>query len=218
MKPAQLLKLNCRAIGMRNYAVLMGDGSATITGGFGGWTSHERPDNISFTEWNGQEPIRQDIPIMFDGFKHHEDYEATIRSVLQLARNGNNPPPVFTMRGPIYYRHLRWVLENVTFDEGSRRRSKDGRVIRQAMTLSVMQYIDADSIDIKKRKRKKKNGKGNHKPRVVRAKEKDNVIQMAIRFYGDRSKWKLILKSNPKLPKDPHKHLPKGTKVKIPAG
>lgn len=201
-----------------DYAVAMGDGAPLITGGYGGWTSVDRPDDISFTEWPGSEPVRQSVPIVFSGLKWGESQEEEIREILKLARHKGEPPPVFTIHGAIHHKKLRWVMESVEFGDPIRSK-KTGKVIFQPMTLNIMEYIDPDEIKLRrKKKRKKKHDKERRRGSVHRAKQGDTMVKMAVRFYRDRKKWRLIRAANPRLPRDPRKVIPKGTKVKIPAG
>jgi hypothetical protein len=202
----------------------MGDGPAVLTGGLGGWTAIQRADDVSITDWEGQEPLTQDVPLMLDGYGEGESVEPLLASLIKLGRPGDSSrPPVFRVKGPIFFPHLHWVLPEggIDLDEDSAIRGDGGTLLRQALTLHLLEYVRPDRIKSHKRKRKQsergdpaKTGGTAFPGRIYVTKKGDTLITVAHNLYGDWQQWKAIGAKNHIA--DPHRKLPAGTRLRLP--
>jgi hypothetical protein len=213
-----------------NISVPMGEGPATIVGGLGGWREVERQDDISATDWGGQEPLKQDVPLMLDGWGRRESVERELRTLFKLGRDaagGESVPPVFKVYGPIHfdaftYPKMRWVLGaggiELSTDEDEVIRGTDGTLYRQGLTLHLMEYVRADQIKLKGRRGRGRKGPATGgteaPPRTYTTKKDDTLVEIAKRFYGDWTVAKEIGKRNDIG--DIHRKLPAGKKLRLP--
>lgn len=128
---------------------------AQITDGYGGWEEVGRSSDLSLTRWAGQAPLRMTVPLFLDGFGESQSVQRDLDKVLRLGRSkdGDEAPPVFRLSGPVPFSGQRWVMES-TPEMGDAFRAKDGRLVRQALTLSLMEYVRPDRIKIKRRRGK----------------------------------------------------------------
>lgn len=192
----------------------LGAGAAQITDGFGGWEEIARPNQAPITEWT-HEPLRRlTVPIMLDGWAENEPVQGRLGDLLDLGRaHKGDPPPVFTVEGPIPLSGKKFVVESISLDTESTLRAPNGNLLRQALTLNLMEYIAADQITIKKIKNrgekytvkdgdtylliaKKKAPKGSGADEI-----RDYAVQIA-KANGDRS--------------DIRKQLKEGKEIKLP--
>jgi hypothetical protein len=198
-----------------DFWVDMGDGPATLTGGLGGWQTVERIDDVALTDWVGQGPLTQDIPVMLDGYPD-ESVERDLKNILALGRDTEGPPPVFEIDGPIYFPEAHWVLPDggIALDPGSTIRSDNGTILRQALTLSVLEYVPPDEVRLRGKKRHKDRfGVADNRALTVVTKPGDNLAKIAAREFGDWRKWTLIGPKNSIA--DPHRILPAGRVIRL---
>lgn len=194
----------------------MGSGSPTITSGLGGYAEVTRPNDISITEWVSPTPIKQDIPIMFDGFAERQSVQEDVDKVFSLARNPGGTPSPFTLYGPIQYSGMEYVIESIT-DNGSERQEGTGILIRQELVLHIMEHVASDSIGIFGSPGGGgggAGGKGANDPKKYTVKDSDTLKKIAVKVYKKTSAWKAIGQLN--NIRDPNKKLKKGTKLNMP--
>lgn len=189
------------------------------TAGYGGWVEYARPKAIPFTIWEGGTARKQDISVMIDGFATGESVEADVELVKRLGRPPNQkddtPPPVFRVFGPIHESGSRFVLEALEF--GAVIRDDDGTILRQELTLKLIEYVDPDEIRLRRKKAQKKIAFGDpiieHHSQIYEAKKGDTLKKIAAKFYGDASRWKTLSELN--NIRDPNKKLTPGQKIKL---
>jgi hypothetical protein len=202
--------------------ILMGDGAATITGGVGGWQQVKRPDAKSLTEWSGQDTITQSVPLMINGFKLGNSVQGQANDIIALGRNTTDDevPPVFRMFGAIHFQWLPWVLESVEWLDGEEDviRDNDTTLLRQAVILHVAEFEDPDQIRLKRIRHAFGTGKGggtNYPGNQYIVRKGDDLIKIAAKVYGDRTRWKVLAKKNDI--RDPNKELQPGRVINLPA-
>lgn len=129
-----------------SVTALLGDGVAKPTTG-GGWAVVPRPKWVGFTEWEGVDPYRMTIPLVFDGFAEDRSVELDIETLRQMMRPLDTPrtrPPIVRLIGPIPLSHLNWGIQNI--DYGDELRRSDGQRVRAFFTLEVIEWIQADVL------------------------------------------------------------------------
>lgn len=208
--------------------VLFGEGPVIVNSGYGGWEITPRQRRVGLTVWNGREPFKMSIPVMFDGFIHRSSQELAIsrlsRMGLPPSRGENQEPPVINISGAAlpHPGPVDWVIES--FDWGNNviwDFSVKGVMsrLRQDCTVHLMQYIEEDRIAFKKIGNKTPPAstvapKGWRASTIVKAGEK-SLVQVAKRVYkpnrpGD---YKLLGKAN--SINDP-KHIRVGQRLRVP--
>jgi len=206
----------------------MGDGPAIITGGLGGWQTIDRQDDIAATDWVGQGPLTQDVPLLLDGYAEGDSVERAMNTVFKLgrdARGNENVPPVFTIDGPIYFSDSHWVLPDgsIDLDPASVIRRDDGELLRQAFTLHLLEYVKPDQVKLRGKKKTPKHQRGEPgktggtafpgKSYTV-SKGGQSLHEIAAILYGDPGEWKAIGRANDIA--DPNRKLPAGKVLKLP--
>lgn len=206
-----------------------GPGAPTPTAGYGGWEEVKRPSDVALTDWSGNTPFKQDILVMLDGWSDGQSVEPQLDLLEQLgrAKKEDDEPPVFRVFGPLHNSGMHYVLEGIDF--GAALRDSKGTLVRQELTLHLMEYVRPDRIRLRKKKKgsgKNKDGKDYNTtsggsggigpgPSVYTTKAGDTLRSIAAKFYGKASLWMELGELN--QVRDPNKVLPVGTKVKLPA-
>jgi nucleoid-associated protein YgaU len=204
-----------------DVTVPMGEGVATLTGGLGGWQTVERQDDVAVTDWVGQAPLAQDVPLMLDGGRRRRSVERELAALLKLGRPpGQRVPPIFKVFGPVHFSGNEWVLPDggieLSTDEDECCRRNDGELYRQALTLHLLEYVKPDTIRI----RGKKNAHGQIADaevvggtHTVRS-DARTLAKIAAKVYGDWRRWQDIGRVNGIH--DPNKPLQVGRVLKLP--
>lgn len=203
-----------------DITVPMGDGPATITAGLGGWQSIDRVDDLALTDWSGQAPLEQDVPLILDGFTTGDSVERELTTLFKLARDFSGEktaPPVFKVFGPVFFEGKSWVLPEggLELDTASTIRRDDGELLRQALTLHLLEFVKPDVL--KERKKHKGIGRrpGPGIPVAYSTRQGDTFEKIAGRIYGDPSRWREIAKKNPKYPLNPWLSIPAGRTLNL---
>lgn len=186
-----------------DITVDMGNGPATLVGGLGGWEVIQRVNDLSATVWNGQEPLMQDIPVLLDGWEKERSVERELNTLFKLSRDFDNKdreaPPVFKVFGPIHYEGKNWVLPEggIELNTEDAIRLQDGTLVRQPLTLHLLEYVKPEVI--RRRRKPKKHGKLKGGVRDVNPKTKgggrpvtkdgDTLQKVAARHLGDWKRW-----------------------------
>lgn len=129
-----------------------------IMGGHGGWTTTARARKIALTQWNGNDPLRLAIPLLFDAkIDHLAKQKICMINLGKMGlppRGGGEPPIVHidgpgdlvdpTGKGP----KQDWVIENLQWGTNVRReRVVDGLgELRQDVVVNLIEYIDEDRV------------------------------------------------------------------------
>lgn len=197
------------------FAAKLGDGPIMVTDGFGGWSEVPRPQNKPITRWNGAGTLKLKIPLLFDRVKERQPIDWMVRTVYDLGRveGGTEEPPVFTLVGNFMFSNRRWVLLE-TPETTNIIRNRDGKLFRQEITITVMEYVPADQLKFRRLPKKKV-------ARRVEAKKGDTINKIAHRLSKKKGKEKVreFAKEMAKLNKirDRNQVLKEGRKIKVPA-
>lgn len=190
--------------------VLRGDGPPTMVGGGGGWSVENRPRRIGFTLWQGRDPYRMDVPVLFDGWPD-DSVEDDIARLNQMQIGGDlQEPPTITISGAVPIKGATWVIEGIDWSSDDenvywvRQQGSDFR-LRQAATIHLLQFKAEERLKVTVARAL---------PNVYITKKGDTLRSVARDMYGNASKWTVIKKANPKI-KDPN-NIPAKTRLTIP--
>lgn len=180
--------------GSPTLTVLQG-GPATIIGGVGGWEVVARPKRTGLTRWNGRDPRRLNIPVMFDSHIADTSQEDDIALLIKLGTPAvaNVPPPKFKITGAVPHGGFIYVIEDIEWGSNIIWRERGGVKYRtrQDAVVRVLQYVAADYVE-----RAKGPGGLPSVPARYVIKQGDTLASIALKFYGDRNYWRKIAKLN----------------------
>lgn len=128
----------------------LGNGPALITGGGAEYEGGKRPQADAVTLFMGNGLLTMDVPVLFDGWPE-TSIQAHVDQILALCRGvGRKQPPHFKATGPIPYSGSRWQMQMPEWGE-TLRSSKSGVLVRQALTLKLIEWNDPTAIDYRNR-------------------------------------------------------------------
>lgn len=202
------------------FSLPLGKGPAVVVGGGARFEEVPRPEDTSLTVYEGNDPIRLDVPVFLDGWPHHGRGEESVNPDLQrvldicVGSNGNRPP-WFRATGPIPFSGRRFVMAGLP-EWGAEQRSERSHraLVRQEITLHLLEFEDPDTIRFRRRRRRGRgNGGTSAPPSSVKAKGR-TLVQIAAAYFGDPSRAKEIGKMNGI--RDVRKKLPANRRIKLP--
>jgi hypothetical protein len=193
------------------FQARIGDTIANPTDGYGGWQVTSRPRARGLTEWNGANPMTIDIPILFDGWPD-DSQEDAIKQLEMMAGwggEGGEPPLLaFNSNGVIPHDQFNgpthdWVISQLQWGDADRDRW--GARVRQAVTVTVMEYVEDDVLSDESAAQRHKATKNahrhkgrkpstKHEPYVV--KKGDTLPKIAKRRLGSSKRWREIAQLN----------------------
>ena len=190
--------------------VLLGEGEVELSNGESNWEVIDRPNDLGVVEFTGATPYTMKVPLMFDGFSSNEDVSQDVKTLLSLVRSVEGPragePDSFKILGPVPFSgETTWVASTYTWGPSLK---EDNILYRQEIELEVVEYVRPDLTTFRRFTPPKP-----QRPKRYRVKKGDTLFSIAIKFYHNRSKWKLIAKRN-KI-RDPRK-LKVGQVLKLP--
>jgi len=197
-----------------NFVVPLGDGPVQPTQGGPVINELTRPGRPSLTQAENQQLVRLDVPAFWDGLEEEvDDVEPDVMQVVGLALQ--LPMRDFVAEGPMPFSGGRFLMD---WPEWGKQWRRHKRIIQWELTLKLVEYNSPG--DLKPHHR----GSGGHPgsdggvraPAVVTLPKPMNLIEVAAIYAGDPAEAKAIGKANGIH--DIKKKLPKGTKIKIPAG
>ncbi|GAB6901870.1 LysM peptidoglycan-binding domain-containing protein [Kineosporia succinea] len=217
-----LVRVSDKRIAMR---ARFGPSLPKVQDGYGGWKIIDRPRKRSMTEWQGPQPMRASLQMLFDGFAASRLGQSQAQSIAYLERhfaptNGALVPPAFRVLGawPLD-EAMHWVCDGLQVDDDTAMtivRRSDRVPLRTLVTLSLLQYVPGDVI-IKTsaaKRSKEKQGSGS-KTKIYVVKQGDTLGKIAAKQLGSAKRAADIKKLNPSI-RDP-KHLKVGLRLKLPA-
>lgn len=200
----------------------LGDGPILPVDGFGGWEEVPIPGQVNLTDYSGVPTLKLDIPILFG---NPEDYAQNVGQdgkylrLLHLARSfedGDEPPVVQIFGAAMPFGSGgNFVILGFDVDPTSVEKREGGKLVRLALTMHVSEYSNPNAVKILKRKKKNPSANGGTTvpPSHYTVKEGDTLFSIALKFYGDRSKWQEIANINDI--RDP-RNIEPGRKIKLP--
>lgn len=193
---------------------LLGTVPPSRSDGLGGWQEVPRERNTALPEYTGASVPKVDITVLLDGWPD-TSVQRDIDWLMNLGRRDGTQTPVFTVVGPVYLSGQKLVI-GTGIDFGQfERRSRDGALVRQELTLHCWKYRTADvltSSSAKKRKKHDGGGKQSH-PKTYTVRKGDTLSKIAAKVYGKASDWHRIADANGI--RDP-RHIKVGQVLKLP--
>jgi hypothetical protein len=222
-QPRQKFRVTFTADGVGAVTALLGDTPADIPSGYGGWVVVSRQRKIGLTVWQGKDPLRMAVSILFDGFIDGTSQEIPISRLSRMALPpaGGGEPPVVKVSGLGVPKPgpTEWVIESLAWGTNVIWENAANGVLarlRQDCVVSLLQYVDDDRVAFKGlQPASSPTGKSKSGwPKTYTAKAGDTLNTIAKHFYGDASKWKKIGDANGI--RDP-RSVKKNQKLRIPA-
>jgi hypothetical protein len=134
----------------------LGEGSAGVTAGYGGLTLEPRPKDVALVTWEGGEPTQVTIPFTIGSKRrpNGRETERTARALEKLAGQGGKyrPPAVIVdAAGAVPHdytqaRHVRWRVEDLTWDLDAESRGGAGRRVWCVGSLVLRQDVTDSSL------------------------------------------------------------------------
>jgi hypothetical protein len=216
--------------GFPDVIVLLDATPAQVMGGHGGWTTTARQRKIALTQWQGNDPIRLAVPVIFDSSINDitkQNIAIKNLGLMALPPKGGGEPAIINIKSdsgalpdPTGKGGKQdWVIENLQWGTNV---IKDPGKTRQDVVINLLEYIDADRVAFANLPSISKHHKG-HKPRKgargtkdgsqsrganthgwpkwYTPKPYDTLPKIAALFYHDSSKWHRIATAN--LIRDP---------------
>lgn len=200
---------------------MLGEGTPQVIDGYAGWEVVDRPKRRGLTYWKGSNPVRLEVPILFDDFAdrpfRNRSVEKECRKLEKMAgliRDGIEPPLLTIHSGGVIPHDYRdspqneWVIE--TLDWGEAIRSRNGDRIRQAGIITFLLYVDADSL--RRLGQRLERARKGTKIYVVKRGDK-SLREIARKRLGSGDKWRQI--GNLNGIRDP-KNIFEGQRLRIP--
>lgn len=216
MKPVRIVAQNPPI----DITVPMGDGPAYPTGGLGGYVPIELQDDVDGVDWEGQEGLTEDVPLLLNGYEADSPVDREWNTIKKLGRDANGDerrPPVFKVYGPVEYPGKAWVLPKGGIEvnrESIMKRNGSGELLRIEFTLHLLEYIAPDALKSRRRRRV-----GKVFPNVavggtytVHA-GGENCQEIAARIFNDWRQGEQLAKRNGV--RDPLRKLPAGRVLKV---
>lgn len=133
-------------------------------GGYGGWTVTDRPKRKGLPTWQGIDPRRVLVPIIIginklgDCLVRNVSAEPDRTALERLAQPPavGQEPPIVTVTGAVPHANVAWVIEDFDWDTDPIY-SASGFIVRQAVTVHLLEHVIDDAIGYPKPKVTAKN-------------------------------------------------------------
>ncbi len=194
-----------------DITVQMGDGPATPTAGFAAWEIIERAEGKGITDRASVPPFQQDVPVFLDGYAKGNSVQRQLDTLLEL---GGEEPAVFRAFGPIHRSGIHYVLGGEP-EFGEVIRDEDGTLLRQRLTLRLMEYVRPDTLGQRLKKRRSRRGVATYTTggSTYVTKAGETLGEIASRLYGNWERWREIGDKNGI--RDPLRKLPGRRTLKL---
>jgi len=199
--------------GKKKVEVLRAEAPPKESGGTAIWEVVDRPNKTGITVFRGRQPVRVDLPVMFDAWAEGKSVEPRIQTLKDMASPpaAHTPPVKIKVDGAYPSRYLTWVIDGIDWGDMILY-SKIGTAVvrvRQDAVVHLLQHVSAELVHTSKQT--SKGAAPLFTPYKVKA--GDTLSKIAAQVYHDRDKWTVIAKYN--NIRDPNK-LTKDQTIKIP--
>lgn len=190
------------APGIGSVIMLPDSTTSQVNGGYGGWDVVSRPKRKGLTQWNGKDPIRMQIPILFDGHRKRNSQEIPISKLSRMAlppEGGKGEPPVITVdgNGIPHPGPERWVIENLVWGTNviwERDRSGSMSRMRQDCVVNLLEHVAEDRVAFSGLATQPVAPSG--RIFLYTVQEGDTLNQIAVQAYSDSTQWNKIAEAN----------------------
>jgi hypothetical protein len=164
-----------------DLVVPMGDGPATPTAGASDWEVIDRVEGKGITDRGSVPPFQQNVPIFLDGYAKGNSVQRQLDALINLRG------AVFRVEGPVHKPNLRYVFGGEP-DFGEVIRDDDCTLLRQRLTLPLMEYVPPDVL----RRPNRRAGIGQAQALTYTVKAGDTLARVAHKLLGDWKRWREI--------------------------
>jgi hypothetical protein len=202
--PHAFYRFSAPGTSISDVVVLRGDAPPIPDGGAGKWEVIDRPKRKGVTRYVGSDPLKLAISVLFDGWTSNISVERDIARLIAMSREVSGEPPKITVNEkskeglPITDYGMRWVIDSIAWGQNALYEVDGDDLVRyrQDATVNLVEWVPITTLKVGQ------SGSGTgakgtgarHKTHVVKKGETLPII--AVREYGDRSKWKAIAKRN----------------------
>jgi nucleoid-associated protein YgaU len=175
-------------------------GQVQTAGGTSQWEEFSRPRRVAGLEYTGTSLRTLTVPLMLNGIdRPARGREASIESYVNwleaLARptSTTGEPPILRLRGPVPWRSLLWVVDDLQPDETTAEYSAGGSRVQLLVNVVFKEWQSVAVLVTEAR------GKGRAKVKtttVVRADFPQGLTKVAARTLGRSSRWRDIARRN----------------------
>jgi hypothetical protein len=194
------------AEGIPSVTVLLDTTPVTIASGYGGWTVVSRQRRVGLTVWEGKDPLRMSIPVLFNGYEDGLSVEVPISHLSRMALppTGGGEPPTVTYSSQVVPKPgpTVWVIENLQWGTNVLWGFSSNGVmarLRQDCVVNLLQYVADDRLALKNVAVGQAAGTGASKtgwPKRYTVATGDTLQKIAAKEYGDSGKWNKIATAN----------------------
>lgn len=188
----------------------MGADPPKIIGGFGGWNTVARRRRTALTQYEGRPPWGMTINLMFDGYSNDVSQERKLRILTWMTLppdGGVEPRPVLLYGALPFPSGGQWVINDLAYGDNViwAEDTQNPHRLRQDVTLTLLQHVQDDRTQFA--------SSSLIVPKNYISKSGDTLKSIALRFYGDASRWREIADANGI--RDPQSLLP-NSHIRIP--
>lgn len=127
--------------------VTLGQSPPMLSGDAGGWEEVNRPRKRAFTRWSGVGLRQLVLDVLLDGFASDAPVEAAIGRLRSWCDASGDQATVIGVAGagvPPMAQGGRWGINDLAWGDSIRR--DDGQTIRQAVAITLLEYIEPDIL------------------------------------------------------------------------
>lgn len=131
----------------QNNSVIVrrGEGAPKITSGGARWRIVNRPKRTSIVLFDGSDPYRIDVPVLFDGWSDSKSVEVEISKLNQMSFSQAEltRPSRIRVDGALPVKGATWVIESLTWGDNIIWDSINGQAFRyrQDCIVHLLQYV-----------------------------------------------------------------------------
>jgi hypothetical protein len=177
----------------RSLVALLGPDPIKFTGGGGGWETVGRPRQTGMTIWSGNAPYAVQLPLMLDDFASRGSVEDAVRMLNRIARGDDDSEPGVVEVGGVPLPADEWVIDALDWGDPIRA-PRDLRLMRQPVTLALLEYVPPELVQVRRRSLVKPR----RKTKVVKVKKGDTPALIARRVH---CQWTDLRELNPGIVK-----------------
>lgn len=204
------------------FSVLRDETPPKITDGRGGWQVVDRRRRKGLTVWVGRNPLKMDVPILFDGwFDSPVSVDPDVAILQQMALGDDFiVPPTLTVDGLLPALGVNWVIEDLTWGEKAvwiSGPAGDNIRVRQDCVVHLLQFVDADVVKTSTKPGTAGGIVGSFPthPFVV-TDQLNTPKKIGLYFFHRGEGWKYLAIANPGIVRGPYQVLPTGLTIQIP--
>jgi hypothetical protein len=196
-----------------DYRIGLAGEIAKPTDGGAKWDEIERSEDVSLTDYTGDALVKLDVPVLFNGWLARRNVEAEVNRVVALSQGGPaGHPPAFVATGPFPFSGLRCVMAMP--DWGDAMRTADGVLVRQEMTLKLIEFQNPAGLTVRRRGGPGSSSSKQKKLATTMAKPHENLLMVSTRLFGTPKLAKKIGQLNGL--RDVRKKFKKATRLRVP--